>query len=287
MTDSMNKKISGIYTITNLKNGKIYIGQSIDVFDRFKRHIYKLNRQCHENEYLQFSWDKYGEQNFEFKLIKACKPKYFDRFEKLYIRTLNLNDRSVGYNISGGGQGSIIISDETRKKLSECGKRGFKGRHHTEENKEYIGKLSRERWQNPTYREHMIKIRTTPEKLEMYAENMRNRWKDPTFREKAIAAVSGDNNSMKNPEVVRKNSISNSKTHNTTGFYRVQKVTDKSLAQGYSYQYKCYEDGKRFRVQNKSIAQLKKRVLSLGLDWFVIDEEKAEKTLKKESILWI
>lgn len=278
------KKISGIYTITNKTNNKVYVGQSINVYDRFNRHKSALNRQVHDNDYLQQSWNKYGEDNFEFKLVKACKPKYLDRFEKLLIRTMNLNDRSTGYNISGGGQGSIIISEETRKKLSECGKRGFKGRHHTEENKRYISKLSRERWKNPEYRNNLLNKLNSPENVKRNSQAMKDKWKDPTFRDKAIAAVTGENNSMKNPEVVRKNSISNSKTHTTTGFYRVQRISDKSVKQGYAFMYKYYEDGKRVRYQNKDLMKLKERIESLGLEWFIIDEEKARRTLNKEGI---
>ena len=69
-----NKKISGIYKITCKPNNKIYIGQSIDVYDRlFRQHRTQLRNNSHDNSHLQNAFNKYGEENFEFELIKACK----------------------------------------------------------------------------------------------------------------------------------------------------------------------------------------------------------------------
>ena len=40
---------SGIYKITCISNGKVYIGQSINVNDRKREHIYKLNIKNHKS----------------------------------------------------------------------------------------------------------------------------------------------------------------------------------------------------------------------------------------------
>ncbi len=76
-------------------------------------------------------------------------------------------------------------------------------------------------------------------------------------------------------------SKSNSKTKSRTGFYRVQKTVTKS-SKGYSYQYKFYENGKRIRLTNKNLKDLKNKVVSQGLPWFIIDDEKARETLEME-----
>lgn len=95
------KSVSGIYSITNKINNYMYVGQSINVYQRLKNHLNSLQLNKHENEYLQRAWNKYGKEAFEFKLIKACKPKYLNRFEKLYIK--KYNSYHNGYNNTIGG----------------------------------------------------------------------------------------------------------------------------------------------------------------------------------------
>jgi group I intron endonuclease len=62
--------ISGIYQIKNLKNNKIYIGSSKNIKERFLQHKYNLKNNKHCNPILQNSWNKYGEENFEFIIIE-------------------------------------------------------------------------------------------------------------------------------------------------------------------------------------------------------------------------
>ena len=49
----MSKLPSGIYKITNLKNGKVYIGQSENIFVRRKQHFSALNYGYHDNKDMQ------------------------------------------------------------------------------------------------------------------------------------------------------------------------------------------------------------------------------------------
>jgi hypothetical protein len=63
----MNK---GIYKITNLKNNKVYIGQSEKLNNREWCHFYWLDRGEHHNEHLQKSYNKYGKENFTFEVIE-------------------------------------------------------------------------------------------------------------------------------------------------------------------------------------------------------------------------
>ena len=65
----MTKQISGIYKIENLVNHNIYIGQSTHIAYRWLWHKDKLRTQKHSNEHLQKSWNKYGENNFEFSIL--------------------------------------------------------------------------------------------------------------------------------------------------------------------------------------------------------------------------
>ena len=65
-----NKCTSGIYTITNKVNGKVYVGESYAIENRWHSHRSALNRKGKCNRQLLSDWETYGEQAFEFKIIK-------------------------------------------------------------------------------------------------------------------------------------------------------------------------------------------------------------------------
>lgn len=44
---------SGIYVIKNIKNNKMYVGQSQNMFERKLQHFAALNSHHHKNEELQ------------------------------------------------------------------------------------------------------------------------------------------------------------------------------------------------------------------------------------------
>lgn len=75
------KKISGIYYIKNKINNKIYIGSSKNIYNRKAQHYSELRGNYHENIFLQRSWNKYGEENFEFGILEEVK-----NINELYAR---------------------------------------------------------------------------------------------------------------------------------------------------------------------------------------------------------
>jgi group I intron endonuclease len=61
---------SYLYKITNTKNGKWYIGSTINPPERrFRTHKYNLNKGSHANQKLQASWNVHGQENFKFEVI--------------------------------------------------------------------------------------------------------------------------------------------------------------------------------------------------------------------------
>ena len=128
----------GIYMIKCLINGKVYIGKSNDVKRRWREHKSRLKRNNHENEKLQYDWNKYGEDNFEFKLIENYDNEEFGiELEKKYINEYKSYDLNFGYNMTlgKGENGWEILTEETKKKLSEA----RKGIIFSEEHKKKIG----------------------------------------------------------------------------------------------------------------------------------------------------
>lgn len=113
------EKICGIYCIENLINGKKYIGQSVDVYDREYHHFNSLKNGTHHNEFLQTEYDLYHEDNFVFYIIIECSEDLLDHYEILYIEKFNLLDKNFGYNISPGGANPHYFSDIELQKRSD------------------------------------------------------------------------------------------------------------------------------------------------------------------------
>lgn len=116
---------SGIYCIENTKSNKKYIGQSVNIEDRWRRHISELNNRTHHNSHLQNAWDKYGKDCFKFYVLEYCDVSDLDEKERYYIGIYNTTDRDSGYNLQSGGQSSNSHSDETKKKISESNKKAY------------------------------------------------------------------------------------------------------------------------------------------------------------------
>lgn len=95
----------GIYKITNKVNGKIYIGQSIDILKRWYDHKYKsfYENDVSYNSPIHSAIRKYGVQNFIFEIIEECNENVLDELEIKYIQQYNSLVPN-GYNVSTGGQ---------------------------------------------------------------------------------------------------------------------------------------------------------------------------------------
>jgi group I intron endonuclease len=126
-------KNCGIYIIKNLVNNKIYIGSSVNIGNRFNQHKNSLRKNKHHNKYLQKSWNKYGEENFEFIVIERHSyPEKILGRENKCILLYNPEYNSVRVN----KEGRFFLSEETRKKISESNKgksHGVKGQKPSKE----------------------------------------------------------------------------------------------------------------------------------------------------------
>lgn len=79
--DKQNMKVTGIYKIKNIVNGRVYIGASTDVYKRFYQHMFYLRRGEHANVDLQSDYNLYGESNFECSVECECDESELDRLE--------------------------------------------------------------------------------------------------------------------------------------------------------------------------------------------------------------
>jgi group I intron endonuclease len=113
-----------IYKITNIKNNKCYIGETIqNPKKRWKDHRSAIKRDdgC---KALKNAINKYGLNNFKFEVIIICFDEDRLIYEKEYIKKYNSMVPN-GYNILAGGQEGVLgfkHSEETKKKISEKSK---------------------------------------------------------------------------------------------------------------------------------------------------------------------
>lgn len=130
----LSNRISCIYKITNKANGKVYIGQTINYKKRSKEHFSTLRKGVHRNQYLQFSFDKYGEDNFAIEILEVCPHEKLDELEIHYMNEYDSLNKSVGYNMLTGGNERRVIPEEVRKKIGLA----HKGRKNTLEHNKNI-----------------------------------------------------------------------------------------------------------------------------------------------------
>lgn len=106
-----------IYKIENNVNGKVYIGQTIVGFEvRIRQHKSALRHNRHPNNYLQRSWNKYGESNFKYSVIEHKNICDIDFAESGWIT--HYKNRSGVYNLESGGSKNKKHSELSRLKMS-------------------------------------------------------------------------------------------------------------------------------------------------------------------------
>jgi len=66
---------SCVYQIKNLTNNKVYIGETTRGELRWKEHLKGLRGNYHKNSLLQEDFDKYGEEAFEWSVLKEFEDE--------------------------------------------------------------------------------------------------------------------------------------------------------------------------------------------------------------------
>ena len=116
------KIITGIYIITNIVNGKVYVGSAKSIFSRMACHKYRLSKNKHTNKHLQSSYNKYGGHNFKFDVLELTDvdKKIIQEREEFYINIYGSNNKKFGYNkrINCETNAGIKASCESRKRMS-------------------------------------------------------------------------------------------------------------------------------------------------------------------------
>ena len=130
------KATSAIYIIINILNDKYYIGSAVNVKQRINDHLSQLDRNIHDNSYLQASWNKHGKTAFIYLILEKTSKDQLEAKEQHWIDLLESNNSKIGYNlrkIANSNQGHKW-SEEAKVNLSNI----KKGKPRSEETKEKL-----------------------------------------------------------------------------------------------------------------------------------------------------
>ena len=158
----------GVYQIRSKRTNKFYIGSSSNLDKRKKAHFRVLRKGGHHNKLLQQHYDKYGEQDLQFIVLKYFRSrKRALKLEDQLIRKYCTNKRcfNLGMQASGGDNLSLNpdrneilerrsntvrynmskMTDQQRKqKYGRPGaKNGMYGRTHTAETRAKLSKANK------------------------------------------------------------------------------------------------------------------------------------------------
>lgn len=137
-----NKNKTGIYRLVNRSSGNCYVGQSINLTERFRRHLNISYISKRKELSINRAFLKYGYSDFSLEILEYCDKSVLQEREQYYIDKLNplynilkIAGSSLGFKHSE--------STKLKKSLALKGvyvgeKSSLFGRVHTEETKKLM-----------------------------------------------------------------------------------------------------------------------------------------------------
>jgi group I intron endonuclease len=167
-SEKKNEIFGYIYLITNMINGKQYIGQCT-------RNIKSSHSYYGSGTYMTRAIKKHDKLNFKKEILKENihYQTALNIYEQIYIKKYN-SIVPIGYNISLGGNGAGKMSDETKLKMSvrQLGEKNHMfGKHISIEQKEIISNTQK----NNKHRLNKHHTSETKEKIS-YANKGKAAW---------------------------------------------------------------------------------------------------------------
>lgn len=157
-----------IYIHINTLNGKMYVGQTVSLYERWK---------CKGERYkgcplFYNAIQKYGWENFRhFVIEKDLTQSKANEREYYWIKKLKTTQIEFGYNLMPGGSQymtELWASPEYREKMHKS-----------------FSQSRQKHWQDPLFRE---------KSLSCLLSGLSQVWNDPEWREKRIQNIMGDKN---------------------------------------------------------------------------------------------
>ena len=130
----------GIYKITSPSN-KVYIGQSINITNRWNTHRKSINNK--KKTKLINSFLKYGVDNHIFEIVEICEVKDLNKKERYWQDYYNVIEEGLNLKLTQTDDKSGSLSEETKEKISKA--------HSTPEMKEYSSIKCKQTWEDKGY----------------------------------------------------------------------------------------------------------------------------------------
>ena len=184
-----------VYQITNLVNGKIYVGKHkcVDPYDRY----------LGGGSIIERAVEKYGRENFRKDILHFCESEdiAFDKEEEIVDEEFVLREDT--YNLVLGGNGrfnheylaKLRKTQEYRNKMSKITKTLWEDPEYWEKQSLSSKKL----WEDPEYRKKQCEISSVimtekfkdPNERKKQSENQKKRYQDPKERLKNSESQKG------------------------------------------------------------------------------------------------
>lgn len=143
--DLTKPKNKGVYLLRNKINGKVYIGKSIQLKQRFINHK-KDGRTLQNDTVISRAINKHGWENFQIEILESyyeIENELLLQIEAYYIKKYDSTNKEIGYNILSFSTDRTghKASEETKRKMSLAHsgeKHHFYGKHHSAQAKEKL-----------------------------------------------------------------------------------------------------------------------------------------------------
>lgn len=243
-----------IYKTTNLINGKIYIGQSINNDPKY----------LGSGVFLKNAIEKHGKENFLKEVIDvADSVDELNEKEIYWIEKYNSTDKNIGYNLCSGGKGFKIYYGKTEEQISEI--------------HENLSKIHKEKWNN-------ILLNMSDDELKKLSESRseisKKSWdiSDDEYKEKCKRISEG----LKNSDFDFKNQLKS--YWNSLNAEEIREINQKRNLSNSEFWKNMSEDLYKKRCENISIGKSYINQSKVSSEfWKNMSLEKREQHSKKVS----
>lgn len=110
----------GVYAIIHQTSGRLYIGSSRDLTNRWAYHRSALRKGHHENSPMQAVYDTDGLAAFEFKLLESTLPDALLATEQRWLDHHRPSGLLFNLHPIAGSSTGYSPSEETRRKIGDA-----------------------------------------------------------------------------------------------------------------------------------------------------------------------